>query len=376
MDTEWIGAVKLDFDKVKTLTAQQYSMALREWSTTVKIHKAAQGKVVHELRWQCDIGQYCLKLRQLTLRSASTKAIRVVLKQCKELKSLEIMECHNIAIPRMHESLALEHLQMHSATQLTMVSLSCFLKLCPNLKSLTITMAKDVTSLIHTTIASHCPLIEKIILSQCGVVSGPYLSTLLYAACETIQWLDLSHCDSGAITGFEVAVSLPKLEGLIFDNLRIDGKTLNYINCPNLRVISLQNCRSLTDEAIQEFILSSPRHCLRVLDVKNTNVSQVTVEAIELQCVQLTHLGVESCRNLPLALRQKYALQAHLHPSAYERVTLATNTRINIEASTSLCTSRNLLSEDVEEEDGDYEDSSRHIDDDIPIAYSFKRQRK
>ncbi|RHY85638.1 hypothetical protein DYB26_010643, partial [Aphanomyces astaci] len=54
-------------------------------------------------------------------------------------------------------------------------------------------------------------------------------------------------------------------------------------------------------------------------------ITDVSINALARSMPLLTHVGVESCRGVSRAVRQRCALQCHTHATSYERVLVATN---------------------------------------------------
>ncbi|OQR83067.1 hypothetical protein ACHHYP_18028 [Achlya hypogyna] len=359
-DPAWLPPTILDFDRLRPLVASQYSALLQRWRSAKSVKMTLQASIANEQQWQSDIGVYLTQLRYLQLRTTSAKALLSILTQCHDLQTLEVLQCHGVSLPRLPRPIGLKSLQMHSATHTTPTKLVNFLRKCPSLTSLSLSVASEVTSAIFATLTQACSALERLTLSQCGSMSAAHLASMLDSLGHQLKWLDLSHTVVGAPLSLKRTIQLPYLEGLVMDSTHLQDSFLEHLVCPELRIVSLQNCRYLSDAGILAFALAAPRPALRTIDLKNTNITESTVTAITRHCPTLTHLGIESCRGLPRAMRLHHALQASHRTSAYERVSIATNT-VDEEAppvTTRAPASRRrrgLLGAVVDEDDGDYE---------------------
>ncbi|EQC35259.1 hypothetical protein, variant [Saprolegnia diclina VS20] len=241
-DPMWLPATVLDMDVLRPLSAAQYAALLERWRGTTVLQMTLEATIPHEQQWQMDIGRHLDRLCELRLRTTSTKAVLAILMHCRQLHTLELLECRSLVLPKLPEPVALAVLQMHTATPLKSATLANFLRKCPELKSLTITAGPAISSSMLTTLVQGCTKMERLIFNQCGAVAAPDVAAFLTAFGHQLVWLDLSH--SRAIVGLNINLRSPLtlscLEGLVLDGLRIRDDFLRYLECPVLGVLSLQ----------------------------------------------------------------------------------------------------------------------------------------
>ncbi|KDO22428.1 hypothetical protein SPRG_12708 [Saprolegnia parasitica CBS 223.65] len=138
-DPTWLPPTVLDMDVLRPLSAAQYAALLQRWRGTTVLQMTLQATIPHEQQWHMDIGRHLDRLCELRLRTTSTKAVLAILTHCRQLHTLELLECRSLVLPKLPEPVALAVLQMHTATRLMPTTLANFLRKCPELKSLTIT---------------------------------------------------------------------------------------------------------------------------------------------------------------------------------------------------------------------------------------------
>ncbi|KAF0720820.1 Aste57867_15 [Aphanomyces stellatus] len=369
-----LPATSANFDLLRGADGNRYLSCLQRWPMLTSVSMTKDVHVNHELQWQQGLVQLTA-LEHLSLRHTHGKVLQEVFKACPQLKSLTVLECNELRLPTVKCALQLRKLELHVAKLATNGAVVSILRHAPSLTHLMITAANELTSQVLVELAVTCPNIQQVILSQCGLMVPSQVDRFLESCHAQLTWLDLSHCRE-LQTFPEGTLDMDVLEVLVLDNTLIRDSVLDSIRCPKLQLLSVQNCRNITDDGVSAFAVLNSGAALHVLEAKNTAISDTSVIAIEQHFSNLTHLGVESCRGVSRETRQRWALQCHRNDTRFERVLVATNAKAYKDDNRGVVMfSKNAPKNKQFELDEDYNPRHRHDDDDDDAPLIAPRRR-
>ncbi|KAG7385510.1 hypothetical protein PHYPSEUDO_001460 [Phytophthora pseudosyringae] len=251
------------------------------------------------------------KLRVFRAHRMQKKHIFNILKQCPNLKTLELLDCRALTLsgwPR--DAVALREVYINGCNFVTNQAASSLIKVCGStLEKVIFADAKSLDSQIFRDIARHAMKLEELTMSNCNSIRLSDLQTLTGALWGSLSWLDLSLCRG--ITSFPDATSLPQLQVLILDKTKINDDGLRGISqvAPSLRYLSLQDCRAISDAGVTTIASSDVSEgCsnLELVDLKGTPVTDISLRALEAHCPRLHLVRVDSCRSVSRKMRSKY----------------------------------------------------------------------
>ncbi|EGZ28067.1 hypothetical protein PHYSODRAFT_472591 [Phytophthora sojae] len=235
------------------------------------------------------------------------KHIFNILKQCPNLKSLELLDCRALTLsgwPR--DAVALREVYLNGCNFVTNQAASSLIKVCGStLEKVVLTDATSLDSQIFKDFARHSMNLRELTIS----VRLRDLQEFTGALWGSLSCLDLSSCRG--ISSFPDSVSLPQLQVLILDRTKINDEGLRALSrvAPSLRYLSLQDCRAISDDGITSIAPSDGSEgctSLELIDLKGTQVTDTSLEALEAQCPRLDLVRVDSCRSVSRKLRRKY----------------------------------------------------------------------
>ncbi|ETV74950.1 hypothetical protein H257_10562 [Aphanomyces astaci] len=323
-----LPAFDVNFDLVRPVdNGTRYLTLLQRWPMLRSVTMTRDIFVSNELTWQLGLSQLA-HLQHVSLRHTHTKVLQELFKACHSLRTVSVLGCSDARLPTVKTSLPfLQKLELQAASLANNSSIVSILRNAPQLTHLVVSAANDVTSQVLAQLAASCPLIHQVVLNQCGLMVASQVDTFVRTFHAQLTWLDLSH--SRDLKTFcindEHSLVFDKLQVLVVDNTLIRDSVLQTARCPHLDVLSIQNCRCITDAGVVSFAVANAGAPLTVFEAKNTAITDVSINALAQSMPLLTHVGVESCRGVSRAVRQRCALQCHTHAMSYERVLVATN---------------------------------------------------
>ncbi|CAK4648736.1 hypothetical protein LEN26_008002 [Aphanomyces euteiches] len=318
---------QVDLDAIRATESSRYLALLQRWPKLTSVKMTVDAIVQNATLWQMGLATL-VHLEHLALRHTYGKVLQEVFKSCPQLKTLTVLECMDLRLPIVKTPLQLQKFELHAAKLANVSSIVSILRHAPHLTHLVITASNDLTSQALAQLTLSCPEIHQVVLSQCGLMVASQVETFLTRFQGQLTWLDLSHCrDLKHLHRDEERLQFENLEGLVLDNTLIQDCALESVWGPKLQLVSIQNCRCLTDAGLIGFAESNTGSPLKVLEAKNTTITDQTVIAVERHFPNLTHLGIESCRGVSRSIRQRFALQCHQNNNAFERVLIATNAK-------------------------------------------------
>ncbi|ETV95775.1 hypothetical protein, variant 1 [Aphanomyces invadans] len=299
----------------------------RRWPMLRSVTMTHDVHVSNEMTWQLGLAQLA-HLEHLSLRRTFTKVLQELFKSCPAIRSLSVLAGSDLRLPTVKTSLMhLQKLELQAATLANNSSIMSIVRNAPQLTHFVVSAASDVTSQVLTQLATSCPHIQQVVLNQCGLMVASQVDTFLRKFHAQLTWVDLSHCHDLKLflMNADEELVLDQLQVLVVDSTLVRDSVLQSIRCPKLQVLSIQNCRCITDTGVVAFMAHHVNAPLKIFEAKNTAITEISVDVIERSLPNLTHIGVESCRGVPRATRQRCALQCHMHASQFERVLVATN---------------------------------------------------
>ncbi|KAG6609568.1 uncharacterized protein IUM83_00371 [Phytophthora cinnamomi] len=250
-------------------------------------------------------------LRVFRAHRMQKKHIFNILKQCPNLKTLELLDCRALTLsgwPR--DAVALREVYLNGCNFVTNQAASSLIKVCGStLEKMVLTDATSLNSQIFEDFARHSVNLGELTISNCSSIRIRDMQTFTEALWSSLRCLDLSSCRG--ISSFPDSVSLPQLQVLILDRTKINDEGLHALSrvAPSLRYLSLQDCRAISDDGISAIASSDGSEgctSLELVDLKGTPVTDTSIEALEVQCPRLDLVRVDSCRSVSRKMRRKY----------------------------------------------------------------------
>ncbi|MED6131391.1 hypothetical protein PIB30_009613 [Stylosanthes scabra] len=236
----------------------------------------------------CALADGVLQFRELSLRECSGyqySGISCLLRNCNNLQYLDLQGTQFLNDECVIElSLLLANLKVVNLSEneeLTVLSLFAIMRNCPliteirmedtevgkqklqedclvvnyHLKFLYLAQNSWLDDGCVTMLASICPNLEMMDLSNCGRVSVGVVEVL--GRCCKIQCMDLSHleCDLSHFQ-FRVNFEVPTLFVLNLSGLSISNEELSIIskNCFNLKELKLDHCYKITANGVKQVV--------------------------------------------------------------------------------------------------------------------------
>ncbi|ETK77721.1 hypothetical protein, variant 3 [Phytophthora nicotianae] len=202
-------------------------------------------------------------LRVFRAHRMQKKHIFNILKNCPNLKTLELLDCRALTFsgwPR--DAVALRKVFLNGCNFVTNQAASSLITVCGDtLEKIIFTEATSLDSQIFRDLARHARRLEELTINDCTSVRLRDFQALTEALWSSLRWLDLASCRG--ISSFPVcsrklcrhrsglhltqsgqqdATSLPQLQVLILDKTKINDDGLRGISqvAPSLRYLSLQ----------------------------------------------------------------------------------------------------------------------------------------
>ncbi|ETP35419.1 hypothetical protein, variant 3 [Phytophthora nicotianae P10297] len=202
-------------------------------------------------------------LRVFRAHRMQKKHIFNILKNCPNLKTLELLDCRALTFsgwPR--DAVALRKVFLNGCNFVTNQAASSLITVCGDtLEKIIFTEATSLDSQIFRDLARHAQRLEELTINDCTSVRLRDFQALTEALWSSLRWLDLASCRG--ISSFPVcsrklcrhrsglhltqsgqqdATSLPQLQVLILDKTKINDDGLRGISqvAPSLRYLSLQ----------------------------------------------------------------------------------------------------------------------------------------
>ncbi|ETO66279.1 hypothetical protein, variant 5 [Phytophthora nicotianae P1976] len=181
-------------------------------------------------------------LRVFRAHRMQKKHIFNILKNCPNLKTLELLDCRALTFsgwPR--DAVALRKVFLNGCNFVTNQAASSLITVCGDtLEKIIFTEATSLDSQIFRDLARHAQRLEELTINDCTSVRLRDFQALTEALWSSLRWLDLASCRG--ISSFPDATSLPQLQVLILDKTKINDDGLRGISqvAPSLRYLSLQ----------------------------------------------------------------------------------------------------------------------------------------
>ncbi|ETK77719.1 hypothetical protein L915_16052 [Phytophthora nicotianae] len=271
-------------------------------------------------------------LRVFRAHRMQKKHIFNILKNCPNLKTLELLDCRALTFsgwPR--DAVALRKVFLNGCNFVTNQAASSLITVCGDtLEKIIFTEATSLDSQIFRDLARHARRLEELTINDCTSVRLRDFQALTEALWSSLRWLDLASCRG--ISSFPVcsrklcrhrsglhltqsgqqdATSLPQLQVLILDKTKINDDGLRGISqvAPSLRYLSLQDCRAISDDGVAALATSDVSDgctSLELVDLKGTPVTDASLRALEARCPRLHLVRVDSCRSVSGKMRSKH----------------------------------------------------------------------
>ncbi|ETO66275.1 hypothetical protein F444_16495 [Phytophthora nicotianae P1976] len=271
-------------------------------------------------------------LRVFRAHRMQKKHIFNILKNCPNLKTLELLDCRALTFsgwPR--DAVALRKVFLNGCNFVTNQAASSLITVCGDtLEKIIFTEATSLDSQIFRDLARHAQRLEELTINDCTSVRLRDFQALTEALWSSLRWLDLASCRG--ISSFPVcsrklcrhrsglhltqsgqqdATSLPQLQVLILDKTKINDDGLRGISqvAPSLRYLSLQDCRAISDDGVAALATSDVSDgctSLELVDLKGTPVTDASLRALEARCPRLHLVRVDSCRSVSGKMRSKH----------------------------------------------------------------------
>ncbi|ETK77720.1 hypothetical protein, variant 1 [Phytophthora nicotianae] len=250
-------------------------------------------------------------LRVFRAHRMQKKHIFNILKNCPNLKTLELLDCRALTFsgwPR--DAVALRKVFLNGCNFVTNQAASSLITVCGDtLEKIIFTEATSLDSQIFRDLARHARRLEELTINDCTSVRLRDFQALTEALWSSLRWLDLASCRG--ISSFPDATSLPQLQVLILDKTKINDDGLRGISqvAPSLRYLSLQDCRAISDDGVAALATSDVSDgctSLELVDLKGTPVTDASLRALEARCPRLHLVRVDSCRSVSGKMRSKH----------------------------------------------------------------------
>ncbi|ETP07373.1 hypothetical protein, variant 6 [Phytophthora nicotianae CJ01A1] len=337
-------------------------------------------------------------LRVFRAHRMQKKHIFNILKNCPNLKTLELLDCRALTFsgwPR--DAVALRKVFLNGCNFVTNQAASSLITVCGDtLEKIIFTEATSLDSQIFRDLARHARRLEELTINDCTSVRLRDFQALTEALWSSLRWLDLASCRG--ISSFPVcsrklcrhrsglhltqsgqqdATSLPQLQVLILDKTKINDDGLRGISqvATSLRYLSLQDCRAISDDGVAALATSDVSDgctSLELVDLKGTPVTDASLRALEARCPRLHLVRVDSCRSVSRKMRSKHNERARRilaggNLSKCERI-FAERKKIEM-IDPNKSSSESHESENDQEEDDDYAIEARRS------GASYRRRR-
>ncbi|KAK1948353.1 F-box/LRR-repeat protein 7 [Phytophthora citrophthora] len=238
------------------------------------------------------------------------KHIFNIVQRCPELKTLELLDCRALTLSKWpRDAVALREIFFNGCNFMTNQAATALIRACGStLEKIIFTDATSLDSRVFRDLARYTVKLEELTISNCSSVNLRDLQVLSEALWESLRRLDLSSCRG--ISSFPRSTKLPRLQVLILDKTKINDEGLRGISevAPSLRYLSLQDCRSISDDGVAAI---SGCTNLELIDLKGTPVTDASLHALEAQCPRLHLVRVDSCRSISRKMRSKYNERVH-----------------------------------------------------------------
>ncbi|ETL31165.1 hypothetical protein L916_15945 [Phytophthora nicotianae] len=218
-------------------------------------------------------------LRVFRAHRMQKKHIFNILKNCPNLKTLELLDCRALTFsgwPR--DAVALRKVFLNGCNFVTNQAASSLITVCGDtLEKIIFTEATSLDSQIFRDLARHARRLEELTINDCT----------------------------------SDATSLPQLQVLILDKTKINDDGLRGISqvATSLRYLSLQDCRAISDDGVAALATSDVSDgctSLELVDLKGTPVTDASLRALEARCPRLHLVRVDSCRSVSGKMRSKH----------------------------------------------------------------------
>ncbi|ETM37589.1 hypothetical protein, variant 1 [Phytophthora nicotianae] len=276
-------------------------------------------------------------LRVFRAHRMQKKHIFNILKNCPNLKTLELLDCRALTFSGWPcDAVALRKVFLNGCNFVTNQAASSLITVCGDtLEKIIFTEATSLDSQIFRDLARHAQRLEELTIkyadssyygylytfaaadawcpcsfdSDCTSVRLCDFQALTEALWSSLRWLDLASCRG--ISSFPDATSLPQLQVLILDKTKINDDGLRGISqvAPSLRYLSLQDCRAISDDGVAALATSDVSDgctSLELVDLKGTPVTDASLRALEARCPRLHLVRVDSCRSVSRKMRSKH----------------------------------------------------------------------
>ncbi|ETM37595.1 hypothetical protein, variant 7 [Phytophthora nicotianae] len=181
-------------------------------------------------------------LRVFRAHRMQKKHIFNILKNCPNLKTLELLDCRALTFSGWPcDAVALRKVFLNGCNFVTNQAASSLITVCGDtLEKIIFTEATSLDSQIFRDLARHAQRLEELTINDCTSVRLCDFQALTEALWSSLRWLDLASCRG--ISSFPDATSLPQLQVLILDKTKINDDGLRGISqvAPSLRYLSLQ----------------------------------------------------------------------------------------------------------------------------------------
>ncbi|ETI37494.1 hypothetical protein F443_16525 [Phytophthora nicotianae P1569] len=218
-------------------------------------------------------------LRVFRAHRMQKKHIFNILKNCPNLKTLELLDCRALTFSGWPcDAVALRKVFLNGCNFVTNQAASSLIIVCGDtLEKIIFTEATSLDSQIFRDLARHARRLEELTINDCT----------------------------------SDATSLPQLQVLILDKTKINDDGLRGISqvAPSLRYLSLQDCRAISDDGVAALATSDVSDgctSLELVDLKGTPVTDASLRALEARCPRLHLVRVDSCRSVSGKMRSKH----------------------------------------------------------------------
>ena len=173
---------------------------------------------------------------------------------------------------------------------------------CPQLESFALCETRASNVVLPSTLlalASHCPNLKELNLQHNRHIDATTAQKLA-TGCPDLEALKFYFCygvDDAALSAF--AQGCPRLRTLLVkgnDQIASDGIAHVAEHCQQLRVVNLAGSSHLGDEGVAPLLLNCPH--LEVLQMDFSCITDLTLQAIGLHCINLKELSVVFCGNV------------------------------------------------------------------------------
>jgi hypothetical protein len=248
------------------------------------------------------ISQHCTRLRALDLskcQNISNGAIAAVANRCGdtliELK-LSWTDTSDVGLWAIGEHCSrLEKFELASCPRITDVGLSHIMSGCTALRALDLKRCSQLSGACFATMSATDASLQELVLSSCCSITSENLS-IMAERCKKLVSLNLTGIFDAGFAVECIVKNCSQLEHLILNSVfGIPCATIHLMaECRlPLQSLFLEGCENVSDEAVCLLAQSCPN--LKILSLRFTNISDVSLIGISKHLTQLTALAIAGC---------------------------------------------------------------------------------